>query len=156
MCRVSGGLLVLMSSLVPVILSQVASWLLLPWLAVQINCSDLPFGIQGRSWRLESCLQKTPYCPWNSRGQNPGVGSCSFLYRIFPTQGLNPGLPHCRWILYHLSHQGRPNKKQGTKKWLLCLGAPEGTPGFQYPNSRIFFHNKMKWANQPWKDMEET
>ena len=27
---------------------------------------------------------------------------------IFSTQGLNPGLPHCRWILYHLSHQGSP------------------------------------------------
>ena len=26
---------------------------------------------------------------------------------IFPTQGSNPGLPHCRWILYCLSHQGR-------------------------------------------------
>ena len=28
---------------------------------------------------------------------------------IFPTQGLNPGLPHCRQTLYHLSHQGSPN-----------------------------------------------
>ena len=27
---------------------------------------------------------------------------------VFPTQGSNPGLPHCRWILYHLSHQGSP------------------------------------------------
>ena len=27
---------------------------------------------------------------------------------IFPTQGLNPGLPHCRWILYQLSHKGSP------------------------------------------------
>ena len=31
----------------------------------------------------------------------------SLLERIFPTQGLNPGLPHCRWILYQLSHKGR-------------------------------------------------
>ena len=43
--------------------------------------------------------------PWNSPGQNTGVGSCSLLQVIFPTQGSNPG-PHCRWILYHLSHQG--------------------------------------------------
>ena len=35
-----------------------------------------------------------------------GVGSFSFLQGIFPTQGSNPGLPHCRQILYHLSHQG--------------------------------------------------
>ena len=35
-------------------------------------------------------------------------GSLSFLQRIFPTQGSNPGLPHCRWILYQLSHKGSP------------------------------------------------
>ena len=35
-----------------------------------------------------------------------GVGSRSLLQGIFPTQGSNPGLLHCRWILYHLSHQG--------------------------------------------------
>ena len=40
--------------------------------------------------------------------QNTGVGSHSLLQGIFPTQGSNPGLPHCRWILYHLSHQGSP------------------------------------------------
>ena len=44
--------------------------------------------------------------PWNSPGQNNGVGSHSLLQGIFPTQGLNPGLPHCRWILYQLKHQG--------------------------------------------------
>ena len=43
---------------------------------------------------------------WNSPGQNTGVGSCSLLQGIFPTQGLNPCLPHCRGILYQLSHQG--------------------------------------------------
>ena len=49
-----------------------------------------------------------PYSEWNSPGQNTGVGSFSLLQGIFPTQGLNPGLPHCRQILYQLSHQGRP------------------------------------------------
>ena len=34
--------------------------------------------------------------PWNSPGQNTGEGSLSLLQGIFPTQGLNPGLPHCR------------------------------------------------------------
>ena len=38
-------------------------------------------------------------CPWNSPGQNTGVGSRSLLQGVFPTQGSNPGLPHCRWIL---------------------------------------------------------
>ena len=43
---------------------------------------------------------------WNSPGQNTGVGSLSLLQGIFPTQGSNPGLPRCRWILYQLSHKG--------------------------------------------------
>ena len=46
------------------------------------------------------------YSLWNSPGQNTGVGSLSLLQGIIPTQKLNPGLPHCRWILYPLSHQG--------------------------------------------------
>ena len=48
------------------------------------------------------------YSSWNSPGQNTGVSSCSLLQGIFPTQGSNPGLPHCRQILYQLSHQGSP------------------------------------------------
>ena len=46
------------------------------------------------------------YSPWNSPGQNTGVGSCSLLQGIFPTQGSNPSLPRCRWILNQLSHHG--------------------------------------------------
>ena len=46
-----------------------------------------------------------------------GVGSLSLLQGIFPTQGLNPGLPHCRWILSQLSYQGSPvNAGEGVKK----------------------------------------
>ena len=48
------------------------------------------------------------YSPWKSPGQNTGVGTCSLLQGIFPTQGLNPGLPHCRRILYQLNHQVIP------------------------------------------------
>ena len=43
-----------------------------------------------------------------SPGKNTGVGCYVLLQGIFLTQGSNPGLPHCRWILYHLSHQGTP------------------------------------------------
>ena len=52
-----------------------------------------------------SLLPHGLYSPWNSPGQNTGVGSHSLLQGISSTQGLNPGFPHCRWILYHLSHQ---------------------------------------------------
>ena len=48
------------------------------------------------------------YSPWNSPGQNTRVGSLSLLQGIFPTQGLNPALLHCRQILYQLSYQGSP------------------------------------------------
>ena len=48
------------------------------------------------------------YGPWNSPGQNTGVGSLSLLQGIFPTQGLNPGIQHYRWILSQLSHKGSP------------------------------------------------
>ena len=48
------------------------------------------------------------YRPWNSPGKNNGVGSPSLLQEIFPTQGSNPGLPHCWQILYQLSHKGSP------------------------------------------------
>ena len=48
------------------------------------------------------------YSPWNSPGQNTGVGSLSLPQGILPTQGSNPGLPHCGRILYQLSHQGSP------------------------------------------------
>ena len=50
----------------------------------------------------------------DSPGKNTGVGSLSRLQGIFPTQGLSPGLPHCRWILYHLSHPGSPR----TLEWV--------------------------------------
>ena len=45
------------------------------------------------------------YSPWNSPGQNIGVGSLSLLHGIFLTQELNQGLLHCRQIHYQLSYQ---------------------------------------------------
>ena len=48
------------------------------------------------------------YSLWYSSGQNTGVGSCYLLQGIFPAQRSDPGLLHCRWILYQLSHQGSP------------------------------------------------
>ena len=64
-------------------------------------------------WFKRKLLIRLTYGPWKSPGQNPGVGSRSLLQEIFPTQGSNPGLPHCRWILYQLSHQGCPVRLTG-------------------------------------------
>ena len=68
-------------------------------------------------WKSLSHVQLfgTPWnSPWDSPGQNAGVGSCSLFQVIFPTQGSKPGLPHCRRILYHLSHNGSPR----TLEWV--------------------------------------
>ena len=54
--------------------------------------------------------------PWNSPGQNTGEGSLSLLQEIFPTQGSNPGLPHCGQILYQLSHNGSSR----ILEWVAC------------------------------------
>ena len=59
------------------------------------------------------------YSPWNSPGQNTGVGILSLLQGIFPTQGLNPGLPHCKQILYQLSHKGKPRRLEWVALSLL-------------------------------------
>ena len=75
------------------------------------------------SWRPHGL-----YSPWNSPSQNIGVGCCSFLQRVFPTQGSNPGLPHCRWILYQLSHQGRPK--------ILEWVADPFSSGYSQPRNR--------------------
>ena len=52
----------------------------------------------------------------DSPGLNTGVGSLSLLQGIFPTQGSNSGLPHCRWILYQLSDKGSPVGRYGDIK----------------------------------------
>ena len=50
-------------------------------------CDPMDYSLQGS-------------CPWYSPGKNTGVGNCSLLQGIFPTQRLNLGLWHCQQILY--------------------------------------------------------
>ena len=83
---------------------------------------SLPLAPPGKPQTLPVCLSVCESCsvvsdslqlhglysPWDSPGQNTGLGSLSLLQGIFRTQGSNPGLPHCRQILYKLSHKGSP------------------------------------------------
>ena len=60
----------------------------------------------------------------DSPSKNTGVGFHALLQGIFPTQGSNPGLSHCRWILYQVSYQGSPHiciflQKDGSKRIFL-------------------------------------
>ena len=88
-------------------------------------------------------------CPWDSPGNNTGVG-CHFLVQgIFPTQGLNPCLlclPHCRQIPYCLCHQGSANEgNKDSESW--------GNEG----GGRAVWHS-LPWQSQPvflWSMLEE-
>ena len=67
-------------------------------------------------------------CPWDFPGNSTGV-DCHFLLQgIFPNQGSNPGLTHCRQTLYHLSHQGSPNNDLVCSYLKLWLGLDDLLP----------------------------
>ena len=70
--------------------------------------NSLAFSMKVRATQLCMTLCNPMDCPWNSPGQNSGVGSLSLLQEIFPTHGLNPDLLHCWQILYQLSLKGSP------------------------------------------------
>ena len=102
----------------------------------------------------ESCsvmfnsLQTMDSSPSNSPGQNNGMGSLSLLQWIFPTQGLNPGLPHCRHILYQLSHKGSPR----TLEWVAYPFSSESSQPRDWTQISLiagwFFNNSAKWEAQ--------
>ena len=86
-------------------------------------------------------LQPARLCPWKSLGKSSRMGCHALLQGIFPTEGSNPGLLHCRHILYHLSYQGSLGKisavaaAAAVKSLQSCLtlcdpidGSPPGSP----------------------------
>ena len=87
-------------------------------LAWKIPWTEGPGGLQStesqRAGHFKSLSRARHFVtPWpirsmHSPGQNTGVGGCSLLQGIFPTQGLNTGLLHCRRILNQLSRKGSP------------------------------------------------
>ena len=86
------------------------------------------------------------YSPWNSPGQNTGVGNLSLLQGIFPTQGSNPGLLHCRQILYQLSHKGRPHAIQET--WVQFLNWEDPLEEGMATHSSILAW-RTPWTEEP-------
>ena len=102
-----------------------------------------------RDWTHDPCItvkvaQSCPhglYRPWNSPGQNTGVGSVSLLQGIFPTQGSNPGLLHCRRILYQLSHKVSPLH---WKHAILTTGPPGKSSAHLHFNSCSFSKGQYK------------
>ena len=88
------------------------------------------------------------YSPQNSPGQNIGVGSHSLLQGIFPTQGSNPGLPHCRRILYQLGHQGSPRILSLLQQIFLTQELNWGLPHCR----RILY--QLSYQGSPWTTRE--
>ena len=67
--------------------------------------------VMPNSLRLHGLQPTRLFCPWDFPGKNIRVGLHALLQGIFLTQGWNPHLLcllHCKWILYCLSHQGKP------------------------------------------------
>ena len=80
------------------------------------------------------------YSPWNSPGQNTGVGSLSLLQGIFPTLGIKLGLLHCMQTLYQLSHKGSPrpgDRGRRTKEALLKGEETNSTDSSEVYNTSI-------------------
>ena len=102
-------------------------------------------------WKSHSVLYDSLWphglhSPWNSSGQNTGVGSLSLLQGIFPTQGLNPCLLRCSRILYQLSHRGSP----GILKWVaypISQGSPwsRNQTGVSCIAGRLFTNWAIRW-----------
>ena len=90
----------------------------LKWIAIVscylLDCAHILIESESCSVVSDSLQPQRLYSTWNSPGQNTGVGSLSLLQGIFPTQESNPDLPHCRQILYQLSHKGSPR----TLEWI--------------------------------------
>ena len=91
-----------------VVLSHISSY--------ESTCPNFENESESHSVMSDSLWPHVLYSPWNSPGQNTGVDSLSLLQGIFPTQESNPSLPHCRQILYQLSHRG---SKRGKGKEIL-------------------------------------
>ena len=112
--------------------ARILEWVAMPCLSLR----DLPNpDIKPKSLTLQaySLLSEPPGKPMNT-----GVGSHALLQGIFPIQGSNPGLPHCRRILYQLSHQGSPG---GLRQQTFKAHSSRGWEVWDQGDSRVSGEN---------------
>ena len=102
----------------------------------QGNKRDTPLNIvRVKSLSLSDSFQPCGLCPLDFPGKNTGMGCHFLLQGIFPTQGWNLGLPHCRQTVYHLSHQG--------SLWVDLKHRKEVTTGMKC--GRVIFSSLIKY-----------
>ena len=88
-------------------------------------------------------------CPLGFSGKITGMGCHALLQGIFPTQGLNPGILHCRWVLYCLSHQGSPNQSQRLDLWPCSSLPPANAEDLCKAKTGIFVQSESSsWSFQ--------
>ena len=108
------------------------------------RCESVSLSVVSNSLQPHGLQPARLLCPWNSPGKNTGVGCQSLLQGIFLTQGLNPGLLHCR--------QTSPSTIRATRKDCLCsyngiLYSGENNYGYLYQHGWMWKNitlNKIK------------
>ena len=103
------------------------------------TCAVLSHSVVSDSLRPHRLQPARVLCPWDSQAKNTGVGCHALLQGIFPTQGSNPGLSHCRWILYHLSCL-----------ILFSLSVYLPLPFLKSSSLAQSARKSIKWARMPW------
>ena len=110
-----------------------------------VSCSVMPDSLRPHELQPTKLL-----CPWDFPGKDTGVG-CHFLIQgIFPTQRSNPGLLHCRQILYRLSYKGSPIFA-APHMWDLV---PK--PGIEPETPALEGHNLNHWTTRDIPDTKEA
>ena len=109
-----------------------------------VCCATLSRRVVSDSLRPHRLWLSRRLYSWGSLGKNTGVGCHALLQGIFPTQGLNPGLLHCRQILYSLSHQGSPLKCIKTSNHYVV------NKNYHSAEGQVYFKSKQTKAKKPW------
>ena len=108
--------------------------------SVSVSCSVVPDSLWPHGLQPTRLL-----CPWDFPGKDTEVGCHFLLQGIFPTQGPNPGLLHCRQILYQLSYKGSPiNGLEFMNSFFIIKGQCQLNT---YVNLRIYSFPKMQYQN---------
>ena len=91
-------------------------------------------------WDPMDCSPPGPSLHGDSPGKNTGIGCHALLQRIFPTQGLNPGVLHCRQILHRLSHQEAliTGKLKAKRKWRIQSWRFKASKGWSDNFRKVF------------------
>ena len=108
---------------------------------------------ESRSVVSDSLWPHGLYSPWNSLGQNAGVGRLSLLQGIFPTQESNWNLLHCRQILSQLSYKGSPSKWKCESLNCAWLFVMPWTAACQAPLPMDFSRQEY-WSGLPFPSQE--